>query len=116
MKTLIKLLIAVAIINAVARGAMAAWSYYQFRDATQQLVIFGAGTSTTQLHNQILDRAAEYDVPVAAERISVQREGARTWAEVSYTEAIEFFPRFTYPVDFSFSVDGFAAIGVTNER
>ena len=108
MKTLIKLAIAAAMLNAAARGGMAAWTYFEFRDATQELVVFGARSTPEQLHEQIVERAVDLDVPVLPEDISVQREGARTWADVHYTQAVEFFPRFTYPVEFSFSVDGFS--------
>ena len=114
LKTILKLLIALAILNAAGRGAVAAFSYYQFRDATEQLVLFGARTPPSQLQDQILTRAAEYDLPVAPDGVVVQREGARTWAEVAYTQPIEFFPRYVYPVDFSFSVDAFATLPVRN--
>ena len=108
MKALIKLLIAAALLNAAVRGGMAAWTYYQFKDRAEQLVVFGAGTSTAQLHNQILETAAELDVPVAPENITVEREGMRTRAEAAYVQPVEFFPNYTYPVNFSFRVEGFA--------
>lgn len=107
MKTIIKLLITVALLNAAARGAMAAWTYYQFRDKTEQLVIFGSRTSTAQLHNQITETAAELNVPIAPENITVERNGARTRAEAAYVQPVEFFPNYTYPVNFSFRVEGF---------
>jgi hypothetical protein len=113
MKTIVKLLIALVILNAVARGAIAAWSYYQFRDAAAELVLFGGTASTSELHTRIASRAAELEVPVAPENISVQRDGARTWADVTYTQPIEYFPRRTYPVELSFTVDAFSTAGAT---
>jgi hypothetical protein len=111
MKTIVKLLIALALLNAVGRGAMAAWTFYEFRDASQQLVLFGGGTSTTDLHNQILARAGELEVPVAPENVNVQRDGARTWADVAYTQPIEFFPRWVYRAPLSFTVEAFSTTG-----
>ena len=111
MKTIVKILIALIVLNAVVRGGMAAWTFYQFRDASQQLVLFGTDSSTTDLHNQILERAGELEVPVAAENISVQREGPRTWADVSYTQPVELFPRWIYPAQVSFTVDAFSTAG-----
>jgi hypothetical protein len=113
MKTIIKLLIALVILNAVARGAMAAWSYYEFRDAAAELVLFGSRATTTELHDQILSRAGELDVPVAPANVNVQRQGARTWADVSYTQPVEYFPRNFYPVELSFTVDAFSTTGAT---
>lgn len=110
MKTIIKILIALALLNAAARGAMAAWTYYQFRDRAEQLVIFGGQTSTAQLHDQIVETAAELAIPVAPENIIVEREGARTRAEAAYVQPVELFPSYTYPVSLSFRVEGFAAL------
>lgn len=115
MKTILKLLVTLAVLNAVARAGSAAWTYYQFKDAVQQAVIFGAGTPVTQLHNQVLARAAEMEVPLAPENVGVEREGARTWASVAYTQPVEFFPRVVYPIEFSFRVEGFAATPIRNE-
>ena len=108
MKTIIKLLIAAALLNAAARGAMAAWTYYQFRDTTEQLVIFGAGATPEELHHQIVETAAGLNVPVAPENITVEREGARTRAEAAYVQPVEFFPSLTYPINFSFMVEALA--------
>jgi hypothetical protein len=49
-------------------------------------------------------------VPIASENVSIRREGSRTWADAKYTEQIEVFPRYRYPVEFSFSVEGFNAV------
>jgi len=108
LKTIIKLLIAAAVLNAAARGGMAAWTYYQFRDKTEQLVIFGARATPAELHDQIVETAAELDVPIDPENITIEREGARTRAEAAYVQPVEFFPSYTYPVNFSFRVEGFA--------
>ncbi len=108
MKTIIKLLITLAILNAVARGAMVAWTYYQFRDKAEQLVIFGARSTPAELHEQIVAAAADLDVPVAPENVSVERQDARTRAQAEYVQPVELFPSYTYPLNFSFQVEGFA--------
>lgn len=108
MKTIIKLVITLAILNAAARGGMAAWTYYQFRDKTEQLVIFGARSTPAELHEQIVATAAELDVPVAPENVTVERQGARTRAQAEYVQPVEFFPSYTYPLNLSFRVEGFA--------
>jgi hypothetical protein len=113
-KTILKLLVMLAVLNAVARAGSAAWTYYQFKDAVQQSVIFGGNASVTDLHNQIMTKAEEMDVPLPPENVSVQREGTRTWADVAYRQPVEVFPRFVYPIDFRFTVDAFAA-SLTNE-
>ena len=108
MKTIIKLLITVAILNATARAAMAAWSYYQFKDAAQQTVLFGYRASMGQLHEQIVRRGHELEIPVEPQNVSVSRDGSRTLAAATYTQPVELFPRYSYPFTFSFEVDAIA--------
>lgn len=113
MKTLIKLLIVAAVLHACARGAMAAWDYYQFKDAAYQTILFGAGQPVGLLQEQILRRAAEFQVPVQAENVQVTRDGPRTMAQASYTQPVEFLPKYAYPVKFSFTVDALSVRPVT---
>ena len=108
MKTIIKLLIAAALLNAAARGGMAAFTYYQFKDRAEQLVIFGAKASPNELQNQILETAAELEIPIDPENVTVERDGMRTRAEAAYVQPVEFFPNYTYPINFSFRVEGFS--------
>jgi hypothetical protein len=113
MKTIVKLLIAAAILNGTARAAMAAWRYYQFKDAAQQTLIFGADATISQLHERILQRAMELALPVEPQDVEVTRSGPRTVATASYTEAVELFPRYSYPFDFSYTVDAVAVNAIT---
>jgi hypothetical protein len=107
-KTAIKLLITLAVLNAVVRAGMAAWDYFELRDEAEQLIVFGANASTDDLRMRILARAEELDVPLEAENVDVQREGNRTFVYGSYTQPVELFPGFTYPADLSFSVESFS--------
>jgi hypothetical protein len=110
MKTIIKLLMTAAILNAVVRSGMSAWDYYQLKDAAQQLLVFGDQASIADLQNGILSKAAELDVPLAPENVNVRREGVRTIAEASYTHDVEFFPTFRYPVNYTFRVEAFSSM------
>jgi len=111
MKTLFKLVVAVVLLNAVARGAWATWNYYQLRDTAQQLVTFGSRNTSRELQKEILSRASQLQVPLKPEDVKVHRDGARTIAEASYTLPVEFFPNYPYPVTFSFLVDAFSLGG-----
>ena len=110
MKTIIKLLIVVAVLNACFQGARAAWSYYQLKDGAQQSILFAGDASIGQLQQDILRRAMDLEIPIDVQNIQVTRENAnaRTVAQVSYTQPVEFFPRYEYPVTFSFRVDALA--------
>jgi hypothetical protein len=112
-KTLIKLLIAAAIVNAVARVGFASARYYQFKDESQELVTFSANAAPGELQNDILEKATALNLPVAFEDIEVTREGQYTRATASYTEDVEVFPKYIYPIAFRFTVQGINLGGVS---
>jgi hypothetical protein len=105
-KTLIKLLIAAAIVNATARVGMAAARYYQLKDQSQELVTFGGNAVPGELQNEILLKAEELQLPLASDDILVTREGLRTTASAAYTDSVELFPNYKYPIRFQFKVEG----------
>jgi len=105
MKTVLKLVIAVALLNAVVRGADSAWNYYQLKDAAQRALLFGTQASSRQIHEQIMERANELRIPLVPNNLTVSWRAGRRIAEANYTQPIEFFPRYQYPVLFSFNVD-----------
>lgn len=89
---------------------MVAVDYYELKDEAQQLALFGAKASETELSAQVFQKAVELDVPLEPGDILVSRAGSRTQIEVYYTEQVELFPRFVYPVDLSFVVEAFSAL------
>jgi hypothetical protein len=115
MKTIIKILIAIAVVNAAARVGMAAASYYQLKDEAQEAVTFGAQASPGQIQNVILQKAVEFNVPLQPGDVEVTREGLHTTVTASYTQPVEVFPNYTYPINFHFSVDALSMAGLNTE-
>ena len=107
-KTIFRIAIALIVVNAVFRAGVVAWDYYELRDEAQQLIVFGAGSSTVDLHNRIMMKAMELQVPLQSENLTVRRDGQRTFVEARYTQPIEYFPNQAYPADLSFAVDAFS--------
>lgn len=105
MKTLLKLVIAVLVLNASVRGALAMWQYYQFKDGAQQVVLFGQQADPEVLQANILARATALGVEMTLDDIKISRDGTRTVAEGSYVQPVQFFPNYSYPVKFTFLVD-----------
>jgi hypothetical protein len=108
MKTLFKLLVAVAVLNACVRCAIVAAHYYQFKDDAQHLVTFGGSVAPNTLHDEIVEKAMALALPVQPENVDVQRDGVHTTATVKYSQPVEVFPRYRFPVDFAFTVEGLA--------
>lgn len=105
MKTVIKLLVAALIVNATARLGLSAWTQYQFRDSVQELVLFGSAETPAELKKEIIEEAADQGVPVADDDVLVDREGMLTTAQATYVDEIELFPRYVYPMTWTFKVD-----------
>ena len=110
MKTVLKLVIAIALVNGVVRAADSAWNYYQLKDAAQRALLFGSKLSSQQVHQQIMETAGELRLPLKPEDLSVRWRSGRRLALASYTQQIEFLPNYPYPILFSFDVDA-AAVG-----
>ena len=105
MKTLFKLVIAILVLNAAVRGGLATWQYYQFKDAAQQVVLFGQRADPEEIQANIVARATELSVPVRPDDVKVSRDGQRTVAQGSYIQPVDFFPNYPWPVKFTFVVD-----------
>jgi hypothetical protein len=112
MKTIIKLLVAAAVINACARVGVAAWGYYQLQDAVHEIALFG-GESTSDMQTAIVAKAMDLNVPLDAAHVDVQRDGRHTMVQARYTKDVELFPGYTYAVPFSIDEDVLSANPVT---
>ena len=110
MKTILKLLVAAVVINGAVRCSLAAMHYYQFKEAAQQAVLFGATATTGDLRNLIVQRGQDLKLPVTPENVIVQRIGGRTWADAAYKQPVEVFPNQPYAWDFSFSVEAHSMV------
>jgi hypothetical protein len=104
--SLLRVALAVAFLNASARVGFAYWAFYELRDNAEQTAIFGAKEPTWALHAAVMDKADQLLLPVADDEVLVTRDGFKTTIEASYVQPIEYFPNQTYPMQFSFSVQG----------
>jgi len=116
MGTVVRLLVMLAIVNAVARGGQAAWHHYQFEDEAQRLVQFAGTATLEELHDEILSKAPAYSITLAPEQLAVRREDTRTIAEASYSIPIEWFPGYVRPLAFTFRVEAFSIAGAAPVR
>jgi hypothetical protein len=107
-KTVISVLITLAVLNACARIGVAAFNYFQLKDEAEQVILFGSRSSTEQLHDRILEYAGELELPLYSEDLYVTREDDRTYVDAYYTQPVEVFPGVVVPVELSFSVDTIA--------
>jgi len=82
-------------------------AHYTFRDAARYAAQNRGQKNDEQLHDELMDVAADNDVPITPAGLVVTHEGLATAITASYTRPIEVFPNHMYPWSFSFRVDTF---------
>src|SRR5215831_12410333 len=115
MKTIIKVVIAIALINGAARVGMAYANFYQLKDAAQELITFNSSKlSDVDLQNQVAAKATTLNLPLDPANIDVHRDGPKTTVTAAYTLPVEVFPNYKYPINFNLSVDALQMTGLGN--
>jgi hypothetical protein len=104
-KTLLKLIVVLIVINGAYHFGMSEYRYSEFTDGTHAILAVGASTPVDQVKEQILKKAADLNLPVLPDRVEVTRgiPTNRTSVKVSYHTDIEVFPGYKYPRDYSFT-------------
>ena len=105
--SIIRVALAVAVVNATVRVGLAYWAFYQLRDQAEQTAVFGAKQPDWALQQAVLEKADELLLPIDESQVVVTRDGLKTYIEASYVQPIEYFPNQNYPMKFSFEVEGF---------
>ena len=101
MKTLLKLIVVVIVLNGAYRMGMSEYTHSQLTNSTTSILALSTNTSVEEIKAQILKRAADLDLPVSPDGVLVERESVRTTIKVSYHRDIEVFPRYKYRRDYS---------------
>jgi hypothetical protein len=104
-KTILKLAIVALLANATWQAINAAWPHYKFQDAVRSTAEYRGDRSDAQLHARILELAANYDVPLDGDALTVRRHESRTVVEASYVRAVDLVPGYTYRWPFTVHVD-----------
>lgn len=102
MTTIIKLVLALALLTAAFQGARATMSNYQFEDAVEQALLFAPNSSDAEVTQQVLTLAEEYGLPVQAEDITISQRASDRIVDISYTADVAFIPGIiTQPIKFN---------------
>lgn len=101
MKTIIKLVLAFAILTAAFQGARASVSNYQFEDDVEQALLFAPNASAAELTQQIVSLASDYALPVEADNITISERASDRIVNITYTTNVAFLPGIiTQPITF----------------
>jgi hypothetical protein len=103
----IQLILVALVVNATWHVFGAYSAHFKFRDAVQYAAQNRGQKSDEQLRDELMDVAAEDDVPITPSSLVVTHAGLATEVTAAYTRPIEVFPNHTYPWSFSFRVNTF---------
>ena len=100
-KTAIKLAFVALIANATWQLFNVYSPHFKFREAVQYAAQYRGEASDADLRQQVLQSAIQFDVPVAANDVTVTHEDKHTTVTLSYVRPVELAPGFIYPWAFS---------------
>lgn len=105
MKTILKILLAVLVINACVQGGRSAWRHLEFKDAVDQEARFGSSKTPSQLRDRLIQLGAEHGVTLAPEDVTVEKRGVQTYVALTYREGIPVVPAvYVYQRSFAFTL------------
>ena len=113
-KLAIKLAIAALIANAAWQAGRTFAAHYQFRDDVRQAALI-RGQTDAQLQQRVLGLAANYDIPLTADALTIRREERHVYVEGSYLRVVPIAPRVEYPWRFDWEVDAYIVDPPKNE-
>src|SRR5690348_8253851 len=103
-KLFIKLALAALLANGAYRIGSEYLTYIKFRDGVRDAAMFKARTDE-ELQQRIFALASQYEVPLAEDAISIQRDERRVTVQGKYRKPIEVVPNYFYAWPFSWSID-----------
>lgn len=92
MKTIIKLLIAFAILTACFNVGRTLLSVYQFEDAVHEGLLFDPRMTDKEILGMVMESAAEYGIPIEPDGINIRQTGPDVRVEMSYTTDVVLIP------------------------
>ena len=106
-KSVIKVVIAVLLANALWHVAAAYISFYKFQDAVQEYAIRAAGKSEDAIRSHVLELASQYEEPVDEEAVGIRQTEQHLYIESAYKKPVTVLPGYEYQWPFTLKADGF---------
>ena len=103
-RTLIKLVIVLVVLNGLYRFGDAYWDHYQFEDSVQQLAQFSENTTADEVRAKVLELARSQDIPLTTDNLTVSRVPRRIEVDGVYVRELTLFPGYIKPWDFKIHV------------
>jgi len=106
-RTAIQLALLAAVANATWHVFTVYSANYKFLDAVEYAAQYRGDKTDEQLKQQVLEMAAQAELPIDPDQLSVTHAETHTVVETSYTRVVELFPGVKYPWPMTVHVDAY---------
>lgn len=96
-RTLIKLVVVLVVLNALYRFGDAHWDHYKFEDSVQQLAQFSESATADDVRTKVLELARLQDIPLTTDNLTVTRVPRRIEVDGAYVRKLTLFPGTSNP-------------------
>ena len=95
-RTAVKIVVALLIAHALYQFIPPYVQYHLFKDDVKQTALFAGGAPEGEVAEQVLQHAADRDVPLDRQGLAVWRVGNETFIEAAYEQPIRILPWYTW--------------------
>lgn len=92
MKTIIKIVLALAVLTAAAQWGLAALANYQFQDAVHEVLIFNPTAADPEIRQEVMAMARSRGLPVDPENVRVRQVGPDLFVDITYDTEVALLP------------------------
>jgi hypothetical protein len=92
MKSIIKIALGLVLLTVAFQGGRAAIRHYTFVDAVHESMIFASSRDEKQITQKVMELAAQYEIPLDSDQLSVTREPFLITIDAPYTETVNLLP------------------------
>ena len=94
MKTIIKIVLALILLTAVAQAGMAALTNYQYQDEVHEALIFQPNATDQEITDTAVELARNKGLPVTADNVTVRQVGPDLLVDITYEIDVPLLPGF----------------------
>jgi len=106
-RTALKLALLAAVANATWHVFTVYSANYKFQDAVEYAAQYRGAKTDEQLAEQVIDMAAQAELPIDPDQLSVSHAETHTVIDTSYVRVVELFPGVKYPWPMKVHVDAY---------
>ena len=92
MKTILKIVLSLALVVAMFNSGRAAFNNYSFEDAVHEGLLFNPNAGDTDIVEMVMKLARDYELPLAAEDVKISSRGQDLIVNMSYTDTVVLIP------------------------